>query len=307
MPLDPRLDAFLADPRNHVRPPPSHVPMTKVRQAANAAMLGPTRAELPEVRSLTGPNEIELRLYRPSAASGLPVVIFLHGGGWVWGDLDTHDAICRELAQQSGAAVVAVDYRLAPETPFPGQLEDGLAALRWLRAQAASLGLDGTRIALCGDSAGGNVACAMAMVAGSHAERIRHLAMIYPVLDAACASASQREFAEGYLLSGAGMRWFWDCYLGDRAHAGHPLASPLAASPAELSALPRVSIATAEFDILRDEGEAFADHLRQVGIGVSLRRYAGMVHGFLSLPLVEDIALRAIADIGGDIAASLED
>jgi len=103
------------------------------------------------------------------------------------------------------------------------------------------------------------------------------------------------------------MRWFWDCYLGDRAHAVHPLASPLAASPAELSALPRVSIATAEFDILRDEGEAFADHLRQVGIGVSLRRYAGMVHGFLSLPLVEDIALRAIADIGGDIAASLED
>lgn len=307
MPLDPRLDAFLADPRNHVRPPPPHVPMMKVRQAANGAMPGPKRVELAEVRTLCGPNEIALRLYRPSAASGLPVVIFLHGGGWVWGDLDTHDTICRELAQRSGAAVVAVGYRLAPETRFPGQVEDGLAVLRWIETNAVSLGLDGARVALCGDSAGGTIACTIAMVGGTYPTRIRHLAMIYPPLDATCASTSQHDFADGYVLSGAGMKWFWDCYLGQRSAVQNPLASPLAASPAELAMLPPVSIATAQFDILRDEGEAFAAHLRQVGIAVSLRRYDGMVHGFLSLPVVEDIALRAIADIGGDIAASLED
>lgn len=307
MPLDPRLEAFLADPRNHVRPPPAHLPMEKVRRAANAAMPGPARIDLAEIRALAGPGGVALRLYRPSAAPDLPIILFLHGGGWVWGDLDTHDTICRALARRSGAAVVAVDYRLAPETRFPGQLEDGLAALRWLRAEAYPLDLDGTRIALCGDSAGGNIACTMAMVAGRYAMGIRHLAMIYPVLDAARASPSQRAFADGYLLSGAGMKWFWDCYLGDSAHSGNPLASPLAASPAELSALPPVSISTAEFDILRDEGEAFAAHLRQVGIAVSLRRHDGMVHGFLSLPAVEDVALAAIADIAGDIAASFED
>jgi acetyl esterase len=307
MPLDARLKPFLADPRNHVRPPPAHVPMEKVRRAANAAMPGPARVEIAEVRTLAGPGGIALRLYRPTDAPGLPIILFLHGGGWVWGDLDTHDTICRALAQKSGAAVASIEYRLAPETRFPGQLEDGLAVLRWLRAEAGTLALDGARIALCGDSAGGNIACAMAMVAGKYAMDLRHLAMIYPVLDAACASRSQREFADGYLLSGAGMKWFWDCYLGESAHAGNPLASPLAASPAELSALPPVSIATAEFDILRDEGETFAAHLRQVGIAVSLRRHDGMVHGFLSLPSVEDVALAAIADIAGDIAASLED
>jgi acetyl esterase len=311
MPLDTRLKGFLADPRNHVRPPPAHVPMFKVRQAANAAMPGPARIELAEVRALAasgaGRADIAIRLYRPSADRGLPLVLFLHGGGWVWGDLDTHDTICRELAQNSCAAVASVDYRLAPETRFPGQIEDGLAALRWLRSEALTLGLDGTRIALCGDSAGGNIACAMAMVAGKYAMGIRHLALIYPVLDASCASASQAQFAEGYVLTGAGMKWFWESYLGDLAHKGNPLASPLAASPAELSAMPPVSITTAEFDILRDEGEAFATLLQKVGITVSLRRHPGMVHGFLSLPVVEDVARRAIAEIAGDIAASFED
>lgn len=311
MPLDVRLKGFLADPRNHVRPPPAHVPMFKVRQAANSAMRGPARTELSAVSTVAASGEgradIAIRLYRPSADRRLPLILFLHGGGWVWGDLDTHDTICRELAQKSGAAVASVDYRLAPETRFPGQIEDGLAALRWLRSEARALGLDGTRIALCGDSAGGNVACAMAMVAGANAMRIRHLAMIYPVLDAGCTSASQAQFAEGYILTGAGMKWFWEAYLGDLAHKGNPLASPLAASPAELSAMPPVSITTAQFDILRDEGEAFATLLQKVGITVSLRRHAGMVHGFLSLPIVEDVARRAIAEIAGDIAASFGD
>jgi acetyl esterase len=306
MPPDPRLEGYLANPRNHVRPPPAHVPMEKLRQAANAAMLGPRRVELADVRAFTGPGGIALRLYRPSAALDLPIIVFLHGGGWVWGNLDTHDTICRALAQQAGAAVIAVAYRLAPETHFPGQIEDGLAVLRWLERESAPLGLDGERIALCGDSAGGAIACTIAMVTGKYRMGIRHLAMVYPPLDATCASSSQHEFADGYLLSSAGMRWFWDCYLGDHSAMQNPLVSPLAASPAELAALPPVSIATAQFDILRDEGEAFAAHLRQVGIAVSLRRYDGMVHGFLSLPIVEDIALAAITDIAGDIAASLE-
>jgi acetyl esterase len=305
MPVDPCFAAWLADPRNEVRPPPAHVPMEKVRRAANAVLNAVPRLDIHAVAALSANNEgraIPLRLYRPSGASSLPAIVFCHGGGWVWGDLETHDALCRELALRSGCAIVAVDYRLAPETPFPGPVEDGLAALRWTRRNAVALGLDGDRLALCGDSAGANLAIAIASKARADGPMLRYLALMYPAIDPGCSSASQEAFSRGYMLTQQAMRWMWRCYLGETVVRDNPLVAPL---NADLTGLPPTSVATAECDILRDEGEAFAARLEQAGVGVRKRRYAGMIHGFASLPHMTPAASKAIADIAGDLRAAL--
>lgn len=306
---DARFDDLLADPRNFVRPPPPHVPIDKVRRAANAAMMGPPSIPIEHVEDLAVETEgrsIAMRLYRPSDNAGLPVIVFFHGGGWVWGNLETHDTICRELAQASGAAVIAVDYRLSPETRFPGQLDDGTDALRWISANAERLRLDGGRIALCGDSAGGNLAFSLAILAARDGLAVRHVAMLYPPLDAGCDSASQHELADGYVLTRDGMQWFWDCYLGDPKHASDPLAAPLAANGGDWSKLPPVTIVTAEFDILRDEGEMLATKLREAGVAAKHLRYDGMIHGFLSLPVAADAARRAISDVAREIVHAFD-
>lgn len=303
MTVDPGLADFLADPRNMVRRPPPHVSIDKVRQAANAAMTGDLGPDLPAVEDLTADvrgRGIPLRLYRPTDAPVHPLVVFVHGGGWVWGNLDTHDAICRRLSLASGAAVAAVDYRLSPETIRDGQIDDVSGALEWVWTESARLGLDGGRIALCGDSAGGALALAAAFRAQAAGPALAHLAMLYPALDPACDSASQVAFAEGYMLTREAMRWFWECHLGTGTQTDPP-------NPARerLRALPPVTLAVAEFDILRDEGEAFASLLSETGVSVRLRRYAGMIHGFLSVAGAAPTAALAIDEIAGDLAESL--
>ncbi len=307
MPVDPCFAALLAEPRNEARIPPPHVPMEKVRRAANAAVLGAVARPLHAVADLAipvGDRFLSVRLYRPSAQENLPVLVFLHGGGWVWGSLDTHDTMCRELALQAGCAVLSVDYRLAPETPFPGSTDDAFAALRWIFEAAPALGLDATRLAIGGDSAGGNIAIAAALRARDAGLSLRYLALIYPALDPACDSASQREFATGHILTQDVMRWFWRCYLGSDDRTVDPLFAPLAA---DLKLLPPTTVVTAECDILRDEGAGFANRLMADGVATRQRRYAGMIHGFVLFPQITPVATACLADLGGDLRAALSD
>lgn len=306
MTIDPALADFLADSRNTVRRPPPHVAIEKVRQVANTAMMGdpgPTLHTVEDVAVDLDDRSLRLRFYRPTPAPLLPLILFVHGGGWVWGNLDTHDAICRRLSLAAGAAVIAVDYRLSPETNRPGQIDDVFDALDWARNEADRLGVDGTRIALCGDSAGAALALAAALRAGDEGLRLAHLAMIYPALDPACDSASQMQFAEGYMLTRDAMRWFWECHLGVKPQ-GQPV-NPWSILRDSLRGLPPVTVAVAEFDILRDEGEAFARLLSEAGATVNPRLYAGMIHGFLSVPGAAATAALAIEDIAGDLARSL--
>ena len=295
MPVDPCFAELLANPRNAVRPPPSTVPLEKVRQAANIAMQLAPRPAIHAVEDIVaqGPaGPLRLRLYRPANTPALPIIVFIHGGGFVFGDLDTHDGLCRTLALESGAAVVAVEYRLAPETRFPGAIEDCTAALHCVVRDAQMLGLDPSRIALCGDSAGGALALATALIARDSGPAIRHVALLYPMVDPHCSSISQTQFATGYMLTQAAMHWFWTCYLGEATPG--PLAALLTA---DLKGLPPIYLATAEYDPLRDEGEALADRLAAAGCSVTRRRYAGMIHGFALMPQLTPWAGQALRDI----------
>jgi acetyl esterase len=245
---------------------------------------------------------LNARVYRPTSATRLPVIVFCHGGGFVLGDLDTHDSVCHRLAHSSGCAVVAVDYRRAPETRFPGALDDCTAALRWIANHAADFDLDGQRIALCGDSAGGNLAAATALRARREGPDVRHVALLYPMLDPACNTESMQAYGRGYLLARSGVQWSWSQYLGAADDADNPLVALL---QADLAGLPTTSVVTAECDPLRDEGEALAGRLRAAGVQVVARRYAGMVHGFAGLPQITSVATQAIDAIADDIRQSL--
>ena len=251
----------------------------------------------------SGERSVPLRLYRPIVSVALqPAILFLHGGGFVIGSLDSHDELCRELALRSGAVVVAVEYRLAPETIFPGALEDCRVALAWLHDAAEALGVDASRLAICGDSAGGNLAVGTALWARAQGIALRHVGLLYPALDPGCDSASAHTLGSGYILTRAFIQWFWKAYLGDE---GDPLDPRVAVATADLAGLPPISLATAEYDPLRDEDEAFARAARAAGIEVTARRYLGMIHGFASMPRTTPVAGRAIADLAADIARSM--
>lgn len=304
MAVDPCFTALLADRRNELRPPPSHVSLADVRAANKAFLLQAPTPPIHAVEELTaiGPaGPITLRAYRPSAARNLPATLFCHGGGFVLGDLDTHDALCRSLALSADCVVVSVDYRRAPETKFPGPVEDCHAALAWLAAHATRLQIDPGRLALCGDSAGANLAVAAALLARSRGPTVRHLALLYPITDAACDTDSMREFARGYILTRSAMQWYWSSYLETPQDAVNPLASVLRA---ELAGLPTTTVVTAEFDPLRDEGEAFADRMRASGVTVFARRYPGMIHGFVGMPHITSTAARAVMDAATDMQAT---
>ncbi|HYD62638.1 MAG TPA: alpha/beta hydrolase [Noviherbaspirillum sp.] len=236
-----------------------------------------------------------LRLIRP-AAGRLPVIVFLHGGGWVSCNLDTHDNLCRRLANLSGCAVISVDYRLAPESPFPGPVEDACAALRWVRENAARLNVDVARLAVCGDSVGGNLAAACALLSRDPAmelPRIAHQLLLYPVMDAACDSASFESFSSGYLLSREMMQWFWKQYLRSPGDSQDPRACPLRA--ASFAGLPAATVITAEYDPLRDEGARYAECLKEAGVAVDYRCWDGVFHGFASMTGMMNAADAAVA------------
>lgn len=300
--VDPAFAELLADPRVALRRPPPDVSMSDLRAAANRFF---ARAPRPNIHAsidlrAEGPaGPIALRLYRPSLDPVLPLILFIHGGGFVFGNLNSHDAICRTLANETGAAVAAVDYRLAPEWPFPAPLDDCRAALDWLMRDAGALGFDRTRVAVAGDSAGGQLAIALAL---SSAVELRHLALFYPLLDPARGSASAKAFADGYMLTGSFLDWAWEAYGAQRANRDHPLFDIGQADP---DGLPPTTLVTAEFDPLRDEGEDLARRLEEAGVDTLLRRYGGMIHGFAGLPHVTPVANEAIGFVADRLRAAL--
>ncbi len=270
----------------------------------------PTPPQIGMVRDLTadGPlGPIPLRVYRPAgvpASTPLAVLVFFHGGGWVIGDLETHDVLCRQLTAGSGVSVVSVDYRLAPEHKFPAAVDDAWAATRWVVAHAGELAVDASRLAVGGDSAGGNLAAVVALLARDKgAPAIAVQVLIYPVTDLVGETRSYRDFAEGYLLTREGMRWFIAHYLTAEAEAADWRASPIRAQ--SLAGLPAALIVTAGFDPLRDEGEAYAERLRDAGVRVDSVCYGGMIHGFVPMGRLLDTAGRAISLIAGSLSQAL--
>jgi acetyl esterase len=241
-----------------------------------------------------GGGSIALRFYLPAAARERPrpIVVFYHGGGHVLGSLDSHDGDCRTLSLGADAIVVSVGYRRAPEHPFPAAIEDGLSALRWVAGNAASFGGDAARIAVAGDSAGGNIAAVVAREARGSVKLAFQL-LIYPSLDFTRSHPSHRHFREGYLLTEALLEWFAGHYLGERDRA-HLCVSPLFAD--DHAGVPPAMILTAGFDPLRDEAKAYADKLSAAGVPVEYRCYEGLVHGFFSMSDVVDEARRAATD-----------
>lgn len=226
--------------------------------------------------------DIPIRIYKPLVPTGKGALVYFHGGGWVLGSLDSHDTVCRRLSGGAGITVISVDYRLAPETPFPGGLQDCYTATRWVANNADQLDIDPLCIAVGGDSAGGNLAAAVAMLARDESwPTIRFQLLIYPVTDAKFDTASYRDNATGYLLTRKSMMWFWDHYVPSLTDRLHPLASPLRADT--YAALPPALIQTAEYDPLRDEGEAYANALRSAGVQVQQTRYSGLIHGFFDM------------------------
>ncbi len=259
-----------------------------------------------EDRAIPGPaGEIPLRIYRPEGDEPKPAIVYYHGGGWVIGGLDTHDGACRAFADAVDATVVSVDYRLAPEHPYPAAVEDACAALEWVSGQAAELGIDAKRIAVAGDSAGGNLAAVVAQVArDSGGPAVRFQLLVYPVTDYEFDSPSMNDNAEGYFLTRTAMRWFYGHYLNDPSEGADPRVSPLRAS--DLAGLAPAYVITAEFDPLRDQGVAYATALAAAGTPVAARTYDGMFHGFLSMIEWIDAGKVAFDDAVAALRAAVE-
>ncbi len=305
MPIDPSFLPFATDRRFQTRRPPADLSLDRMRAAADAAMIEATPPPVfaAEDRNLSvSAGTLAFRIYRPHPGERLPFVVFAHGGGFVWGSIDTHDGLCRRLCRETGAAVVSVGYRLAPENRFPVPVRDVHSVLAHLCDHADGFGLDHERFALCGDSAGANLVIAATALAQAERRAPRHLGLIYPAVDPTCASASQDEFAAGPILTRDAMRWFWECYLGAGPLDPSAIHAPLAA---DLSGFPPTTIATAEHDPLRDEGEALADRLRACGVAVEARRFAGAVHAFLSLPVDSQISRDCVGFVSAALRNSL--
>ncbi len=292
--------------------PPWHTLPVEEARAAFQSRQAPVQGEPPPVgqavdRTLGTPDRyIPVRVYRPAGREDarLPVYVHFHGGGWVFGGLDSHDVLCRRLCVGSGVLVVAVDYRLAPEHPYPAALEDAWEAVRWVAANGEALNADTTRLAVGGDSAGGTLAaavCRRARDAGGPG--IRFQVLIYPVTDMTLSLPSMTELAEGYNFTRAAMEWFRDLYLPDEGLWTHPDASPLFAE--DLGGLPQALVVSAGFDPLRDDARAYADALTAAGVIVEHVCYDGMIHGFLSMPAVLDHGREAAARTARAIGKAL--
>lgn len=260
-------------------------------------------ARVGELLVPVGPFRLPVRLYYPDTSGPLPVLVHFHGGGWVSGDLPVYDSPSRTLANRTGCAVAVVDYRRAPEHRFPGPLEDCYAALCWIADHAASLDLDPARIGVCGDSAGGNLAAAACLRARQdNGPDLALQVLIYPVTDHNLDTPSYHEFAEGFGLQRAGMRWYWRHYLPCPAAGADPLASPLRAP--DLSGLPPAVVLTAECDPVRDDGERYAARLRAAGVPVRFRRFDGMIHATYLMAGALDRAGELADHIGHEVRSA---
>jgi acetyl esterase len=302
VPLHPQAEALLARIDSFGDPAIEESTPEAVRALRRARLRAPTFT-VEDIRDLAC-DGVPARLYRPGKATDPGLLVFFHGGGWVLGDLDTHDNLARGLAARSGHAVLAVHYRLAPEHPFPAGLEDALTATGWAFAQASELGCDPTRLAVGGDSAGANLAAVVALHAPAP---LRLQLLVYPVTDARCATPSYEECRDGPYLTAAGMDWFVGHYLsgGDGAR-DDPRVSPLLADDAALAGAPPALVITAEHDPLRDEGEAYAERLRTLGVPASITRYDGMFHGFVSFADLLEDGLAALDEAAEALRGALD-
>ena len=306
MPLHPVIQAELAVAAG--KAPYYQLPLSQARETVRKPYLGrPTQVPVAAVREIDVPGphgDIRVRLYTPFAQGPCPLIVFFHGSGFALLDLDTHDDLCRRLCGDSGCVVASVDYRLAPEHKFPAGPDDCIAATRWLAVHAQAIGCRDAAPALVGDSAGACLAIATALgLRDGAGPEAAALLMWYPVTDHPSAGwPSYSEFAQGCGLTAEGMVWFWSQYLHDESEA--PEASPLRAS--SLAGLPPTWVMTAEYDVLRDEGEAFAQRAQCDGVPVHLQRAAGMNHGFLKYAGVIDEATQAIAAAGAWLRATVD-
>jgi acetyl esterase len=301
MTLDPQARQLIERVKALNLPAVGQASLEQARENARQRSAGIPRASVAAVRdhrvAVEG-GEIRVRTFTPSGAAPHPALVYFHGGGWVTGDLDTHEGICRALANAAGCVVASVDYRRPPEFRYPAAAEDAYAATRWVAEHARDLGVDPARLAVAGDSAGGNLAAVVSLMARDRGgPRLALQILVYPVTDCDFERPSYRQYGEGYLLTRDGMRWYWDQYAPDPAARVQPYAAPFRA--ASLGGLPAALVITAECDPLRDEGEAYARRLAEAGVPVTQTRYPGMVHTFFRLGHVVDAGRAAVAEVAG--------
>jgi acetyl esterase len=310
MPVDESIAGLLALIAASGRPPVAKGTVAEAREGMRTLLVTfRDESKLAQVRSIaddTVAGSIPVRVYRPEADAPVPTVVFFHGGGFIIGDLDTHDAVCRLLCRDSGAVVVSVDYRLAPEHPFPAAVEDAYAALQWVAGHVDEYGADASRVAVAGDSAGGNLAAVCAQSAHADGLRLAAQLLVYPATDVAGEYASRTDNAEGYFMSLDDARWFAEQYIGkteDEARAAGLLTdarlSPLLAD--SLEGLAPAIVVTAEFDVLRDEGNAYAAALEKAGVPVVHREFPGLIHGFYGMEQLSPAVADATAWIGAQL------
>lgn len=297
MPLDPQAQqvieqiAALGFPATHTVSPEQ----ARLNAKARPRAAGPEVAKV-ENRLIRGSgSDIPVRLYTPAGAGPFPILVWFHGGGWVVGDLDMADATARHLSAGAGCVVISVDYRLAPETTFPGAADDCYAATQWAARHAAQINGDTDRIAVGGDSAGGNLAAVVSLMSRDRGgPALLFQLLVYPVTHCDYSTSSYQSYADGYLLSRDSMQWYWNHYLQDPADASNPYAAPLLAK--DLSGLPPALVITAECDPLCDEGAAYARRLQAAGVPTTYSCYDGMIHGFFGMPAVLDKGKQAVAE-----------
>jgi acetyl esterase/lipase len=308
--LDPQLQA-MRDQRERDNVPPLYTMSLADARAADLASIragGGTPEAVYEVTSfaIPGPGgELALRVYRPSAGRPLPVLLYFFGGGWVLGTIDTADGVSRSLANAAAALVVVAGYRLAPEHPFPAAIEDCYAALRWVAGHGPEIGADASRIAVGGDSAGGNLAAAVALRAREEGPDLAGQLLVYPNTDQLADDESMRAASDPFLFNRHSVAWYRQHYLISPQDAASPLASPLRAG--SLAGLPPALVITAEYDPLRDQGEAYARRLADEGVRVELSRYPGMAHGFFTMIGTVGASRAAIAQAGSRLREWFDD
>jgi acetyl esterase len=297
MPLDPQAKQVL-EQIAALGLPPSHLvspSQARINMKSRPRAAGPAVARVEDRLIPSAGVDIPVRIYTPTGTGPFPILVWFHGGGWVVGDLETADPTARHLSVGASCVVISVDYRLAPETNLPGAADDSYAATMWAAQQATRFNGDASTLAVGGDSAGGNLAAAVALMARDRGgPSLTFQLLVYPVTSSDFERPSYRENAEGYGLTLDAMRWYWDHYLQRPDDASNPYAAPLAA--ADLRGLPPALVITAECDPLRDEGEAFARRLQEAGVPTTYSLYDGMMHGFFGMTAVLDKGKQAMAE-----------
>jgi acetyl esterase len=308
--VEQKTKAFLKSLQEQGGPPIYTLSPQEARAVlSNLQAAGPVATLPADIENRTihgGPNgQISIQIIRPPSSNEktLPVVVYTHGGGWVLGGFDTHERLVRELANKANVALVFVNYTRSPEAKYPVAIEEAYAATKWVAENSKSINVDASRLAIAGDSVGGNMAAAVMLLAKERGRpKIAFQALFYPVTDANFDTQSYNTLQEGYWLTREGMKWFWNNYAPNNATRKEPTASPLQASIDQLRGLPPALLITEEFDVLRDEGEAYAHKLMQAGVPVTATRYLGTIHDFMMLnPISDTPAVRGAIDQASEL------